>query len=402
MVSPMKKPSLGTQIGIALVGGVICGVLFKDQLPTPVLGEIGKSLIGFIKAVAIPMLFFAVVASLIQTQSTAKLGARMIGVASLNASIALALGLVISNWLKPGQSFHELGILSENKTPFKVPEVGFASFIQTILPQNWLQSFLDGNILSIIVIALLIGITLRNLKNDNHEIPWEAPIQFGFKVFERILQFAVRLSPIAVFASVAKTVAEYGFAPIHGLAMYLFAALLGLAIHVLITYQAWIVFYLKMPLRLFWKEIKEPALYSIGTNSSLATLPLTLQSLDRMKCHPSASRMGACIGTNLNNDGVLLYESMAALFVAQSMGIHLPLSSQIVVCLTAMFASMGIAGVPEAGVVALSIVLHAVGLPVEIIPILLTVDWIVARARSVVNVLSDALVSLILSRGLKN
>ena len=104
------------------------------------------------------------------------------------------------------------------------------------------------------------------------------------------------------------------------------------------------------------------------------------------------------MGTNLNNDGIILYEAMAVLFVAQAHGIHLTLAQQVMAALTCLVAAVGIAGVPEAGFISLSLVLATVGLPLELLPLLLTVDWIIARARSVVNVLSDMLVSIILDR----
>lgn len=153
-----------------------------------------------------------------------------------------------------------------------------------------------------------------------------------------------------------------------------------------------------MPLPLFWREAKVPIVNSIGTNSSLATLPLTLKALDRLKVSKSASALGACVGTNLNNDGIILYEAMAAIFIAQAIGIELSLSQQLLTVLSCMVAAMGVVGVPEAGFISLSLVLATVGLPMELLPLLLTVDWILARARSVVNVISDMTVSLVLHR----
>jgi DAACS family dicarboxylate/amino acid:cation (Na+ or H+) symporter len=106
--------------------------------------------------------------------------------------------------------------------------------------------------------------------------------------------------------------------------------------------------------------------------------------------------MGACVGTNLNNDGIILYEGMAVLFVAQASGIHLDLSAQLLAAGTALFAAMGVAGVPEAGFISLALVLNTVGLSPELLPLLLAVDWVVARARSMTNVLSDMVLSILI------
>ena len=139
-------------------------------------------------------------------------------------------------------------------------------------------------------------------------------------------------------------------------------------------------------------------IYAAGANSSLATLPVTLRALDRLGVSRSASALGACVGTNFNNDGIILYEGMAVLFVAQASGIDLSFSQQLLAAAACLVAAMGVAGVPEAGFVSLALVLNTVGLPLELLPLLLTVDWVIARGRSVTNVLSDMLLSILLDR----
>jgi len=125
-------------------------------------------------------------------------------------------------------------------------------------------------------------------------------------------------------------------------------------------------------------------------------LPLTLKNLDELKVSKKSATLGACIGTNLNNDGILLYEGMAVFFVAQAAGIHMDLTTQLTAALICVMGTIGIAGIPEAGFITLSLVLTTVGLPTEILPMLLTVDWILGRGRSVVNVLGDMTVSIAL------
>jgi DAACS family dicarboxylate/amino acid:cation (Na+ or H+) symporter len=132
----------------------------------------------------------------------------------------------------------------------------------------------------------------------------------------------------------------------------------------------------------------------MGAGSSLATLPLTLTALDRMGVSRGASALGACVGTNFNSDGIILYEGMAVLFVAQAHGVDLSLGQQLVAAGSCLVAAMGVAGVPEAGLVSLALVLNTVGLPLELLPLLLTVDWIMGRARAVTNALSDMVLSV--------
>jgi DAACS family dicarboxylate/amino acid:cation (Na+ or H+) symporter len=216
---------------------------------------------------------------------------------------------------------------------------------------------------------------------------------------EVVLGWVIRLAPIAVFGVVAKIVAEHGFAALKGLGIYVAMGLGGMALHIALTYQLWIRVGARLPLRRFWREAKEPVIYAAGANSSLATLPLTVRALDRLGVSRSSSTLGAMVGTNFNNDGIILYEGMAVLLVAQAHGLHLDLGQQLVAAGSCLVAAMGVAGVPEAGFISLAVVLNTVGLPVDILPLLLTVDWILGRARSVTNVLSDMVLSIMVDRG---
>src|SRR6185312_888832 len=138
-----------------------------------------------------------------------------------------------------------------------------------------------------------------------------------FRTLEVMLGSVIALVPLAVFGVVASTIGQEGLAPFRGLAAYVGVAVLGLAIQVFVVYQAWIIVAARMPLRRFWGGAKEAVVYALGASSSLATLPVTLRCLDRMKVSPQSARMAACVGTNLNNDGILLYEAVAVLYVAQ-------------------------------------------------------------------------------------
>jgi Na+/H+-dicarboxylate symporter len=265
------------------------------------------------------------------------------------------------------------------------------------VPTSIVQPFVENIAVTVILLALLLGFALRSLKNDAsltaHIASAEGAAKVSLRVAEVILTWIVKLIPIAVFSVVVQTVGRAGVEGLHNLGYYVGLGILGLCLHVLITHHAWLL-YLRRPLGEFWRAAREPVVYAMGTNSSLATLPLTLKALDRLKVSRASSTLGACVGTNFNNDGILLYEAMAALMVAQALGYDSSFSSQLTVAFLNMVAAMGIAGVPEAGFISLAVVLSAVGLSVEALPLLLTVDWIIARGRSVVNVLSDMVVAL--------
>jgi Na+/H+-dicarboxylate symporter len=179
--------------------------------------------------------------------------------------------------------------------------------------------------------------------------------------------------------------------------------LLGLAVHALGYYPlaAWLVG--KKSPKIYLGQGADAIMTAVSCNSSLATVPVTLRCLERMNVSSQSSRLAACVGTNLNNDGVTLYEAMAALFLAQALGFELPLANQLLIVVASIIAGAGIAGIPEAGLIVLPLVLSAAGLPdhviVAAIPLIMTVDWIIARARSGVNVMSDMLVAILLDAG---
>ncbi len=369
------------------------------------LGELGRVVIQLIKAAAAPLLFFAIVHAVIRAQVGLRAAFRMVAIAPLNATIALAIGLAVSNGFAAGRhlpaSAFAAGVLA--KPPVAAP-IDFAKTAAGFVPTSFFQPFVENNIIMLVFLGLLVGFGFRKVQGEQKARgerayePLEAAVASALSILETVLGWIIRLVPLAVFGVVAKAAGEHGLAPLRGLGAYVAVGLLGLSLQVLVTYHLWLVFYARMPLKRFWSEAKHAVVYAAGANSSLATLPVTLKALERLGVSRESATLGACVGTNLNNDGIILYEAMAVLFVAQAHGIHLSLGQQALAAVSCLVAAAGIAGVPEAGFVSLSLVLATVGLPLELLPLLLTVDWIVARARSVVNVLSDMLTSIILDR----
>jgi Na+/H+-dicarboxylate symporter len=219
----------------------------------------------------------------------------------------------------------------------------------------------------------------------------------------QMLDWVVQAVPFAVFGVVAQEVGSKGLSIFSVLAVFLGTCLLGLAIHSLLYYPFIAWFWGRMPPKKYLGIGGEAIITGLSTNSSLATVPVTLKCLDRMGVSVGSSRLAACVGTNLNNDGITLYEAMAALFLAQAIGMQLGLGQQIVIVIASIMAGAGVAGIPEAGLIVLPLVLGAAGLPeaaiATAIPLIVPVDWIIARARSGVNVMSDMLVAILLDKG---
>lgn len=394
------------RILLAMALGAAVGWVFGRRIER--LGEIGTAIIDLIKALAGPLLFFAVVDAFLRTRVRPRSAALMAAISLTNAAVAVVIGLSLSNLLRPGDYLRGPVLEAAGHTgpapPTKLQRIDFLHELLGYVPRNVVQPLLENSVITIVVLAVLTGWALRRVKTEQQaagETGYrvvEAFVSTAFRTIEMMLGAVIALVPLAVFTVVARTIGRGELDRFRGLAAYVGVAVLGLAIQVFVVYQAWIVLVARTGLKHFWGGARDAVVYAMGASSSLATLPVTLRCLDRMKVSPQAARLAACVGTNLNNDGILLYEAMAVLFVAQVYGIHLTGGQQLMAALSCVIAGIGIAAVPDAGLISLALVLATVGLPVELVPLLLTVDWLLSRCRAMTNVTSDILVALLLDR----
>jgi len=365
--------------------GIVAGVFFGQELSF--LGEVSKALIAVIKLLSLPLIFFAILDGFLKSEFKGKGFFALLLVAAINAFFAVLIALLIANLFHPG-------------TYLPLPEARlFEKGWLKVLGQQFSLSQL-GNLLTgttlVILVSLLLGILLRPIQAHRNSLSkfTSLALERLFWIIEKVILFI----PLAVFGSVVKAIATSGLTVAAGLFAYFLACFSGMILQILLVYQAWISLAGKISLKQFWKAAWEPALYAFGVNSSLATLPVSLKAMDRLRVSPSSARLAACIGTNFNNDGILLYEVVAALFLLQAYGIHLSLIHQFLVAGLSLIACLGVAGIPEAGIISLTIVLSSLGLPLEAIPILLSVDWFLARMRSFTNVLADLTVAISIDR----
>lgn len=393
-----KIPFVWQILAAMLLGGALGALLGERAAP---LGQVGTTVIGLIKSMAAPLLFLAILEAFLSTDLRGKDGLKLVAINATNGAIAVALGLLIANVFRPGESLVPPSSVSTSTQP---PRLDFLETLRGYVPTNFFRPFVEDALVTIILLGILTGIALRTAKNEqlaageSRYLPLEHSIQTLYRANQIAIAWIVKLVPLAVASVVAKTIGEQGLAPLGGLSVYVIAALGGLLLHVVVVYQSWLLFVAKMPLRTFWSGAKDAVVYALGASSSLATLPVTLKSLEKMGVSRESSTLAACVGTNLNNDGILLYEAMAAIFVAQAYGIHLTLPEQLVIAGSCVIAGIGISGIPDAGLISLSLVMGTVGLPIEILPLLLTVDWLLSRARAATNVTCDILVAVLLDR----
>ncbi len=363
---------------LAMLMGAGVGLVLGPK--AAVLGQFSAYLVETIKWIAIPLIFFSIVETVSHAHLKGKAVAMMFLVSSVNGTFAILIALLISNLFGPGYYF----VLP----PSDILERRIEQ------PQGFpIKMLLTSPIFISIFLGLAVGFILYFGKTERTQ-KIKAWIPTALKTTIRWVGYILLFLPIAIFGSVAKVVGLYGFGMMGGLLAYLAATIGGMVLQIGFIYQFWIFRVGKIPLKHFWKEALSPVIHSFGINSSLATLPVTLATLKRLNISEASARVAACIGTNFNNDGILLYEVVAVFFLAQAHGMELSIVQQLTTASICVFATVGVAGVPEAGVIALSLVAASVGLPVESISLLLTVDWIVARCRSATNVVSDLTVAI--------
>jgi DAACS family dicarboxylate/amino acid:cation (Na+ or H+) symporter len=249
----------------------------------------------------------------------------------------------------------------------------------------------------VVLIAVAFGLAARSLSGSQRRIAQDL-VGVGFSCILVVLQWVIALVPLAVFGKVASIVGTSGFGPFVALGTFVVAVLAALSLQgayylIRIRAQSWV-----RP-RQVVAGVRDALVMAFSTASSTATMPVTYDRLrSRIGLREQSASLGALVGANFNNDGTALYEAMAALFVAQMLGVELGFGQQLMVMLTSVIASVGAAGIPEAGLVTMSLVFTAVELPTEYIAILLTVDWFLDRCRTMINVMGDVSVACLLDR----
>jgi len=382
---------------------------------TEPLKELGLLPVTLLKALAIPLIFFAIVDGFVKSSIPLRRGAKLVMICVINVSVAMCIGLLIMNTLKPGA--HWRGNLDQLSAEVHVKESdanekiaeshkGSLSIVKNIsnyVPKSIVQPFMDNNVITVVLLALFTGAAYRRVHTRPAARVVAQFVETFYAIFIQMLEWVVEIIPFAVLFVVADVVGKSGLGVFKYLWLFLCIMLLGMAIHSLIYYPLVAWFIGRKPPRVYLGNAADAIFTSLSCNSSLATVPVTLRGLERMGVSPESARLSACVGTQLNNDGITLYEAMAAIFLAQAVGMDLSFSKQMIIVVSSIMAGAGIAGIPEAGLIVLPLVLAAAKFDDRFIaaalPLIIPVDWILARARSAVNVMADMLVAILLDVG---
>jgi len=362
---------------------------------------IGTLFINALTLVVVPLVSSSIitgVARIGNETSFGRLGLKTIGFYLGTTLIAVIIGVVFVNMIQPGHYFsgadtaqitgHEM---AEIKTTMQEHGTfSFSQFILSIVPSNVLEAFAKGEMLGLIFFSLLFGFALSKIQNESST----TVLSFFRGIFQsmiKIAQIILKLLPIGVFCLVAKSFAKTGFSTIKPLFLFSLTVTLGLAVFMFIALPILLKLVAGVkPFRHF-KAMMPALVTAFSTSSSSASIPITLECVEkRAGVSNKIASLVVPLGTTINLSGSGLYECVAALFVAQAYGIDLPMMKQFAVILLALFASMGVAGIPAGSLVATIIIMKAIGLPAEGIGLFLAVDRLMDMMRTTVNIFSDS------------
>ncbi len=375
----------------AVALGVLTGVLLGDKAgPLQIPSKLVLRVLG---ALAPPLILLAIIQALMRAQLVGRQAMRLVILLVTNTLVAIAIGLLVANTIRPGRWTEVVPQAAAEKAAEAHDPLSL--FLESV-PKSMLGPFSDdGKVMSVIFLAVAFGIALRGVRH--HEVHTvEDLITVALNSLITVLHWIIDVVPLAVFGIVASIVGVKGFSD--------FIALGGFVLSVLLALSLQTAYYLTrvrlgswVPVRKLLAGTRDALVMAFSTGSSTATMPVTYALLrEKVGLREQSASLGALVGSNFNNDGTALYEAMSALFVAQLLGMQLTLGQQFMVVLTSVVASVGAAGIPEAGLVTMTMVFNAVGLPTEYIAMLLTVDWFLDRCRTAINVMGDITVSCLL------
>lgn len=391
-----------TPLYLRIIGALVLGVITGAILGAS--GERGyriaeglaipsRLILRLLGALAPALILFAIVHALMGVKAKGHQGVRLVGLLLLNTLVAITIGLAVANIIRPGDWARLTPQAAQQEQ--KKGTDPLTQFLDNV-PKSLLGPLGDdGKVIGVIFIAVAFGVALRKVSDQKVQSVGDV-VEVGFDALIVILHWVIDIVPLAVFAIVASIIGTKGFSDFVALGAFVLAVLLALVLQaayylVRIKIGSWV-----RPFDLL-RKTSDALLMAFSTASSTVTMPVTYECLRyRVGLRERSASMGALVGANFNNDGTALYEAMSALFISQMLGMQLSFTQQLMVVLTSIVASVGAAGIPEAGLVTMTLVFNAVGLPPTYIAILLTVDWFLDRCRTAINVMGDMNVSCLL------
>lgn len=392
----MKKLSLSTKILIALIIGIVVGIFLQGSpsIANNYIKPFGTLFLNLIKLIVVPLVLASLVVGttgLGDIKKIGRIGGKTLAYYLLTTAFAVILGLILANVLNVGAGYSiPVDATADVK---EIPK--FVDTLLGIIPTNPLKALVDGNMLQIIVFAIMLGGSIMAIGEKG------APLQRGFEslaeVMYKMTGAIMEFAPYGVFALITPVVAVNGPNVLLPLLKVIVVVYLACLLHMLIVYSSTLKILGKFNPVKFFKAIAPAQVVSFTTASSSATLPINMKCVESMGVPNSISSFVLPLGATINMDGTALYQGVCAFFIAQVYGIDLSIGQQVTIILTATLASIGTAGVPGAGLIMLTMVLQAVGLPLEGLALIAGIDRVLDMARTTVNITGDAACAVIIA-----
>jgi DAACS family dicarboxylate/amino acid:cation (Na+ or H+) symporter len=404
----MEKPhTLTRQIVIAMVAGIVLGVALNLLGAAPwlqavfldgVLHVVGSVFVSALKMMVVPLVFVSLVVgvtALSDLKALGRIGAKALALYLSTTAIAVMIALTLATLVGPGQGFNA-GETTASFAGKAAPPL--SQVLIDMVPTNPVAAMAEGNMLQIIVFALLFGIAVTmSGARGKHVLNLFGDLD---TVIMHMVEWIMRLAPYGVFALITRTFASQGLDLLLPLAAYVLTLTAALALQVFGTYPLLLRLIGSLNPLVFLKKMRDPAAFAFSTASSGATIPVTLHTVEKkMGVKNSIAAFTVPMGATINMDGTAMMQGVATVFIANVYGIDLGPTQYLLVVLTATLASVGTAGVPGVGLVTLTMVLGQVGLPVEGIALIIGVDRLLDMMRTVCNVTGDCAVSCIVAKG---
>jgi Na+/H+-dicarboxylate symporter len=412
-----KQASLTARIVTGMIAGILTGTILQWLMPDGsdfviplylfdfsvrgflvdgVFEVIGQVFISSLQMLVVPLVFVSLICGTCSLKDTTKLGrigGKSIGLYLLTTAIAISFAMGLALLVSPGE-----GVNMTAGTTFTSREA--PSLAQTLIqmfPSNPFASFAQGNMLQVIIFALLFGIAIALSGKPGERVA--ALFEDMSVVVMRLVTILMNIAPYGVFCLLAGLFTDVSLSTFGNLLEYFFVVLFALLLHAFVTYPVLLKLFTGLNPLIFLKKMRDTAIFAFSTSSSNATLPITLETTTKkMGVKNSIASFTVPLGATINMDGTAIMQGVATVFIAQVFSQDLTLTDYLMVILTATLASIGTAGVPGVGLIMLAMVLEQVGLPVEGIALIIGVDRLLDMTRTAVNVTGDSMVTIIVGK----